>query len=293
MDFLDSAANVFALSLVFALISFSVYLTTAIMKVTDVACDSCVTLGGCTYGALVVVGINPIIAVFAAMLCGVIAGFTISSITNHIKIELVLSSVITMSIIQTFVSKLCNFGETIRGNLHKTGNIFGFSPIENAIIIFIIVSIVAFLFYKFLNSEYGLAMRVYGDGIIISESLGIDTKHVLWVGLGLSNGLVAGAGALMTQVIGNFSTAMGAGALVFGIASVIIGQRFATTNSVKESIIGCFIGAIIYKIAIEVVTSLGSSTVGSDYNNIIIAIVLIFLMVTVNDQRKQENLENF
>ena len=136
-------------------------------------------------------------------------------------------------------------------------------------------------------------MRVYGDGIIISESLGIDTKHVLWVGLGLSNGLVAGAGALMTQVIGNFSTAMGAGALVFGIASVIIGQRFATTNSVKESIIGCFIGAIIYKIAIEVVTSLGSSTVGSDYNNIIIAIVLIFLMVTVNDQRKQENLENF
>ena len=293
MDFLDSAANVFALSLVFALISFSVYLTTAIMKVTDVACDSCVTLGGCTYGALVVVGINPIIAVFTATLCGVIAGFTISSITNHIKIELVLSSVITMSIIQTFVLKLCNFGESIKENLHKSGSIFNFSPVENAIIILVIVSIVAFFFYKFLNSEYGLAMRVYGDGVIISESLGIDTKHVLWVGLGLSNGLAAGAGALMTQVMGNFSTVMGAGALVFGIASVIIGQRLATTNSVKESIIGCFIGAIIYKIAIELVTSLGSSTVGSDYNNIIIAIVLIFLMVTVNDQRKQENLENF
>lgn len=293
MDFLDSAANVFSLSLVFALISFSVYLTTSIMKVTDVACDSCVTLGGCTYGALVIVGINPIIAIFSATLCGIIAGFTISSITNHIKIELVLSSVITMSIIQTFVLKLCNFGESVRQNLHKTGNIFGFSPIENAVIIFVIVSVVAFLFYKFLNSEYGLAMRVYGDGVIISESLGIDTKHVLWVGLGLSNGFAAGAGALMTQVVGNFSTAMGAGALVFGIASVIIGERLSTSNSIKGSIIGCFIGAIIYKIAIELVTSLGSSTVGSDYNNIIIAIVLIFLMVTVNDQRKQENLENF
>ena len=136
-------------------------------------------------------------------------------------------------------------------------------------------------------------MRVYGDGIIISQSLGIDTKHVLWIGLGISNGLAAGAGALLTQVIGNFSTVMGAGSLVFGIASVLIGERFVTKNSVKEAIIGCFIGSIIYKIAIELFVSMGSEKTGIEYNNIIIAVVLIFLMVTVHDQRKQNTLENF
>ena len=99
MNLVDSALNIFSLSLIFALISCSVYLSTSIVKVTDITCDSCVTLGGYTYGALVLAGINPISAFICATICGIIAGFIVSSITNHIKAELVLSSVITISIL--------------------------------------------------------------------------------------------------------------------------------------------------------------------------------------------------
>lgn len=295
MNLVDSALNVFSLSLVFALISFSVYLTTSIMKVTDITCDTCVTLGGCVYGALLLAGINPLSAFICATICGIIAGLIVSSITSHIKTEIVLSSVITISIIQTFIIKLTDFGDAIRSTLHKSGIgcLSNVAPTTNAVIITVFVLIFAFMFFKFLNSEYGLAMRVYGDGIIISESLGIDTKQVLCIGLGLANGIAAGAGALLTQVLGNFSSTMGTGSLVFGIAAVIIGEKIMEVRSIKAAIISCFIGSIVYKIAIEVFTSIGSNTVGTEYNSIIIAIVLIFLMVGINDQRKQGSLENF
>lgn len=295
MNLVDGALNIFSLSLIFALISFSVYLTTSIMKVTDITCDTCITLGGCTYGALVLSGINPIAAFICATICGITAGFIVSFITNHIRAEIVLSSVITISILQTFIIKLNSFGNVIRSTLHKSGIgcLSNITPATNAVVITIFVLIFAFLFFKFLNSEYGLAMRVYGDGIIVSESLGIDTKQVLCIGLGLANGIAAGSGALLTQVLGDFSSTMGTGSLVFGIASVIIGEKLLEVNSIKAAIISCFIGSIVYKIAIEIFTSLGSSTVGSEYNSIIIAIVLIFLMVGINDQRKQGNLENF
>ncbi|MBR1734247.1 MAG: hypothetical protein IJ730_02180, partial [Alphaproteobacteria bacterium] len=150
MDLIDGSLNIVSLSLVFSLISFSVYLTTSILKVTDVSCDSCVTLGGCTYGALVIAGIHPIIAFFAAITCGIVAGFTISSITNHIGVELVVSSVVTMSIIQTFVLKLHTFGISIRQALQQKGisDIFGNSPSQDLVVIGLLVGIIAFFYYK-------------------------------------------------------------------------------------------------------------------------------------------------
>lgn len=295
MNLVDGALNAFSLSLIFALISFSVYLTTSIMKITDITCDSCVTLGGCAYGALVLAGTHPVIAFIAATICGMLAGFIVSSITNHIRAEIVLSSVITISIIQTFIIKLTDFGYSMRNILHKSGIgcLSDVSPATNTVIITVLVLIFAFIFFKFLNSEYGLAMRVFGDGIIVSESLGIDTKQVMRIGLSMANGIAAGAGALITQVLGDFSSTMGSGSLVFGIASLIIGEKLMKVDSIKIAIISCFIGSIVYKIAIEVFTSIGSNTVGTEYNSIIIAIVLIFLMVGINDQKKKGSLENF
>lgn len=291
MHVIDSAFNIFSLSLIFALIGFNVYLTTSIMKINDLTCDGAVALGGCAYGALVFFGINPIIAFLFSALLGVLAGFMTSSFATHIDVEPVLASIITLTAIQTFTVKLSAVGK-IRLGEHAKNAIDTFSSLDNAILVCCVVLIVSFLFYRILNSEYGLAMRVFGDGKIISESLGVNCKKMMWIGLGLGNGLSAAAGALITQVTGNFSVGMGSGSLVFGIASVIIGEKLISGNSVKGAIIGCFVGAILYKIAIELFTFSGAEALGSDYSSVITAIVLIFLMASISEHRKKGRLEN-
>lgn len=291
MQVIDGAFNIFSLSLVFALIGFNVYLTSSVMKITDLTCDGSVALGGCAYGALVIFGINPVIALLFAALFGVFAGFMTSSFTTHIDIEPVLASIITLTAIQTFTIKLCSAGKS-RIVEDAKYSINTFSAIDNAILVCCVVLIISFLFYRMLNSEYGLAMRVFGDGKIIAESLGVNSNKMMWIGLGIGNGLSATAGALIAQVTGEFAVGMGGGSLVFGIASVIIGEKLISANSVKGAIIGCFVGAILYKIAIELFTFTGAETLGSDYSSVITAVVLIFLMASISDSKKKGRLEN-
>jgi putative ABC transport system permease protein len=291
MSIVDSALNIFSLSLIFAIIGLNVYLTTSVMNITDLTCDGSVALGGCAYGAFVACGVNPILAFVFATFFGVIAGFTTSSLTNYINIEPVVASIITLSAVQTFILKLNFTGQAYLSSLG--GSLSKLTPIDNTILIAFVVAAISFVFYRVMNSEYGLAMKVFGDGKIISESLGINCNKIMWVGLGIANGLAAAAGAMIAQVMGSFSVSMGTGSLVFGITSVIIGQKLISDKTPRGAIVGCFMGAFIYKGLLELFTIGGIEAFGHEYNSIITAVVLIFLMASINDNNKKGNLENF
>ncbi|MDR2723819.1 MAG: hypothetical protein LBB25_01260 [Holosporaceae bacterium] len=273
-------ANVFSLSLAFALIGLNVYLSTRVLNVTDLTCDASVALGGCIYGALLGCSMSPLIAFSFVAFSGLLAGLSTSYIVAHVKIEPVLASIITLTALQTFIAKLATVGCTIvpRGLTSSPS-----SAVYNFAFVLAIVLTICVLFFRMLNSEYGLAMRVYGDGKIISESLGINTNQILSMGLGIGNALSAIAGALIAQITSNFSSGMGGGSLVFGLASVIIGEKILAPRNTKMAISGCLIGAIIYKIIIETITYSGS-----EYNNAIMAVVLILLMILIQDSRKLE-----
>jgi putative ABC transport system permease protein len=286
---MDSAFNVFSLALAFALIGFNVYVTTSIMKITDLTCDGSVTIGGCTYGALVCLGANPVIALVFAVCIGVLAGFITSALTNHINIEPALASIITLTAIQTLNVKLASVGKVIP--VSRT-ILRALSMGETVVVALAMVMIISFVFYRIMNSEYGLAMRVFGDGKIISESLGINTNRMLFMGLGLANGLSAAGGALITQITGNFSVTMGSGSLVFGIAAVIIGEKLISPSNAKRAILGCVLGSIIYKTLIELFTFTSTEALGTEYKSIVTAIVLIFLMASISDRQKSKRLEN-
>jgi putative ABC transport system permease protein len=278
----------FSLSLAFTLIGLNVYLATQVLNGTDITCDASVTLGGCSYGALVVLGINPVAAVFIAMCLGATAGFMTSSFITHIGIEPVLSSIITVAALQTFILKLSTANSIV--TKEKAVSFLTSVPaVDNVLIVIPIVFICAALVYRMLNSEYGLAMRVYGDGKIISESLGINTSRVLWIGLGIANGLAAIAGALIAQVSGKFGPGTGSGSLVFGMASVIIGQKIVSPKSFKGAVIACFVGAFMYKAVMEVATFSGlDAKLGSEYHNVITATVLVLLIALIREEKKRK-----
>ncbi|MDR1982473.1 MAG: hypothetical protein LBQ08_01585 [Holosporaceae bacterium] len=287
MMMFDSIANVFSLSLAFTLIGLNVYLSTKVLNVIDFTCDASVTLGGCAYGALVLYGVNPLVAILISMCLGLLAGFVTSSFITNIGVEPVLASIITLTAAQTFILKLSSF-ESVTSSKNGTQSALStLSAIDSFVITLVIVFVICILFFKILNSEYGLAIRVHGNGRIISESLGINTNRVLSIGLGLGNALSAIAGALIAQISGIFNAGMGNGSLVFGLAAVIIGERMVSFKTVKGSVMGCFLGAFIYKAVMETATFGELNSIGSEYNGIIMVLVLIFLMALIHDNQKR------
>jgi ABC-type uncharacterized transport system permease subunit len=102
---LGNVLDVFSLSLAFTLIGLNVYLSTKVLNVIDLTCDASVTMGGCSYGALVFCGMNPLIALWFATCLGITAGFITSSLVSNLNIAPVLASIITLTALQTFVIK--------------------------------------------------------------------------------------------------------------------------------------------------------------------------------------------
>jgi putative ABC transport system permease protein len=288
---ISSFFDTLALSVVFALIALNVYLSSFVMKITDITCDGSVAIGGCAYGVLVIVGINPVIAFVVATGFGVVAGMITSAVSTLIRVEPILSSIITLTAIQTFSTKLSNIGNLYTARSDKAISSLNF--IDNCIIVCCVVAIIGLIFYRFMNSEQGLAMRVFGNGRIVSESLGISCDGMMSLGLGLGNGLSAAAGALLTQITGFFSASMGEGAFVFGMAAVFLGEKIISPTSISSSIVGCFIGSIVCRMAVALCTlDAPRSVLRSDYDGIMIALMLIFLMASIADGRKGR-MENF
>jgi putative ABC transport system permease protein len=290
MYVVDNVLNLFSMSMAFTLIGLNVYLTTKVLNITDLTCDASVSLGGCAYGALVVCGMNPLASFIFATFLGILAGFVTSSFVSHINIDPVLSSIITLTALQTFITKLSHFKKLNIARENSPLSIL--SSLDNCIVVAVAVTIICCIFYRILRSEYGLAMRACGGGRIIAESLGISTNRMLCAGLGLGNALSAAAGALMVQISGDFCSGLGNGALVFGLAAVIIGERVLAPKSIHGAILGCFFGSLMYKTMLELATFGGSEAFGSEYNNIIISIVLIFLMALIQDSKRKTTLKN-
>ncbi|MDR3187205.1 MAG: hypothetical protein LBT63_02120 [Holosporaceae bacterium] len=291
MYVVDNMLNLFSLSMAFTLIGLNVYLTTKVLNITDLTCDASVSLGGCAYGVLVLSGINPLIAFILAACLGILAGFMTSSFVSHINVDPVLSSIITLTALQTFIIKLSHLGKIGLAKKEESP-LSVLSALDNSLLVGVIVVFICFIFYKMLRSEYGLAMRVYGGGRIISESLGINSNQMLWIGLGAGNALSAVAGALMVQISGSFCATIGNGSLVFGLAAVIIGEKILAPVSIRGAIVGCFLGSLAYKVMLELATFGGTETFGSEYNNITTAVVLIFLMALIQDSKRKTTLEN-
>ncbi|MDR1551212.1 MAG: hypothetical protein LBS14_00835 [Holosporaceae bacterium] len=282
---LDSIISIFSFALAFTLVGLNIYLSTRVLNVTDLTCDASVAIGGCSYGALVVCGVNPLISILISACLGIFSGFMTSCFISHIKINQVLASVITLSVLKTFILKLASVGNNV-GVKELAGKSIMSPAASSAVLAVVVVATVCIFLVKILRSEYGLAMRVYGNGEVISESLGINTNGILLIGLGIGNMLAALAGALIAQIAGTFSVNMGDGSLIFGLAAVIIGEKIIAPSNVFAAISGCFVGSLAYKLIMETANLGGASDLGSEYNNLIMGVVLVLLIAIIQNRGK-------
>jgi putative ABC transport system permease protein len=272
------------LGLVYAFVGIGVYLAFRVLDFPDLTVDGSFPLGAAVAGVLIVSGLDPWTASLAAILAGACAGLVTATLNQRFGILHLLASILTM--IALFSINLRVMG---RPNIALINQPTILSPFYGLglpeqyvrpLVVLVMVVIAVILVARFLNSDFGLAMRATGVNPRMARAQGIDTGVHIYVGMALANGLVGLAGALFAQTNGFADVTTGIGTIVVGLAAVIVGETLFRPRLVIWALVGCVVGSVIYRIAIQF--ALSADAIGlqaSDLNLVTAVLVAVALIL--------------
>ena len=272
------------LGLVFAFVAIGVYLAFRVLDFPDLPVDGSFPLGAAVTGVLILGGMNPWLAAIIAMIAGAAAGLVTATLNVRFKILNLLASILTM--IALFSVNLRVMGAPNISLISQDTMLtpfFGHGIPEyyvRPLFLFVLVAIAVFIVWRFLESDMGLAMRATGANPKMARAQGVRTDRQIYLGMALSNALVALGGALFAQTNGFADVTSGAGTIVVGLAAVIIGETLLRSRFILVILLGCVLGSIIYRIAIQFALSKGSAfgLQASDLN-IATALLVTFALI--------------
>ncbi|PWL19578.1 ABC transporter permease [Falsochrobactrum shanghaiense] len=272
------------LGLVFSFVAIGVYLAFRVLDFPDLTVDGSFPLGAAVTGVLILAGYNPWLAAGIAMVAGALAGLVTATLNVRFKILNLLASILTM--IALFSVNLRIMG---RPNIALINQDTMLSPFYGHGIpeyyvrpafLFVLVAVAVFLVWRFLESDMGLAMRATGANPKMARAQGVQTDRQIYLGMAISNALVALGGSLFAQTNGFADVTSGVGTIVVGLAAVIIGETLLRTRLILLILIGCVAGSIIYRIAIQLALSNGD-IVGLQASDLNIATALLVTIALI------------
>ena len=250
--------------LVFGLVAIGVYLTLRVLAFPDMTVDGSYSLGGATAAVLIVNGLNPVLSSLAALLIGLLAGLITSTLNTKLRIPALLAGILMMVGLYSVNLRIMR-GANV--SLLREVTIFDLAAkvlgmrsgrTELLVIVALALAASVFLFLNwFLRTEVGLALRATGDNEEMVRGLGSDTDKNLILGVSVSNGLVALAGAVVSQAQGFADVGMGIGMVVMGLVSVIIGETVFHSRGVAGLLVAALVGAFIYRLSISLALRMG------------------------------------
>ena len=280
MSFLNALPGAVAEGIIWGLMAIGVYISYKILDIADLSVDGSICTGGCVFAMLLAVGMPIWLCMLLAFVAGALAGTVTGALHSALGIPAILAGILTQLMLYTV--NLCILGGKSlvaidpRANdliMHMSDNIG--SIIAGVIIV--AVTIVAL--WLFFYTEIGLTLKSTGDNPDMSRAQGVNVKLNKVIGLAISNGIVALAGALYAQYKGSVSLQDGRGAIVIALAAIYIG--LSVSMKIKPnfvvSLIGVVCGGVVYYIIYNFVILLGLKT---DYLKMLSAIIVaIFLAV--------------
>ena len=276
---MDVLINILEQGLLFSIVAIAVYITYKILDFPDMSVDGTFPMGAAISATLLANGFNPWISIIAAAIGGAIAGAITGFLHVKLKIDNLMAGILMM--IGLYSINLRIMGKA-NVPLFNVENIFK-SGIPAVVIILIILLVVKLLLDVYLKTKSGFLLIAVGDNEQVVSSIGVNKDLVKILGLVISNGLAALAGALMAQYQGFSDVGMGTGTVVMGLAAVIIGSSlFERISFIKATTLSIF-GAIIYKCAIALVLKYGS-IVGITANDLklMTAIIVVIALCSNN-----------
>lgn len=276
------------LGLLYGLVAIGVYVSFRVLNFPDLTVDGSFPLGAAVAATLIVKGVNPIAATVGAMLAGAIAGLCTAWLNVQLKILNLLASILTMIALYSINLRIMGqpnvplLGQTtvmtlLEGGLKQLPS--ALSPFGTSLVLLAIVVVLKFGIDRFFRSELGLAMRATGENSDMARAQGIATHHIVLLGMALSNGLVALAGALFAQVNGFADVTLGVGTIVFGLAAVIIGETVISGTTIFWATLGAIVGSILYRIAVTMALNTDFLGLETQDLNLVTAILVALALV--------------
>ncbi len=258
----DILLGAVSLGLLWAVMTIGVYITYAILGVADLTVEGTITLGAAVSAQVIYQGGSPYAGLLLSLFAGLLAGLSTGILHTKLKIPALLSGILTM--IALYSVNLRVMGKA-NISLLRMNTIY--SPLAElfdlsktlSIILFgtLMCGLIIALLYWFFGTEIGSAIRATGNNPNMVRAQGIHTDTTIILGLMLSNALVGVSGSMIGQAQNYADLQMGTGAIVIGLASLIIGEVLFGKRNFFMRLLSMVLGAISYRIIIALVLKLG------------------------------------
>ena len=286
------------IGLILALVALGVFISFRVFHFPDITVDGSITLGASVAAVLLVHGTNPLAASAAGFCGGLAAGATTGVLHTKFRINPLLSGILVMTALYSVnlhvmgksnvpllsATTLASYVEGIATWLlhgRTTLDVFGWDvAVRDAavlVLVLVAVGLVAAAVYAFFRTNLGTAMRATGQNPQMSQALGVDVGNMTIIGLALANGLVALSGALLAQYQGFADVQMGIGMVVWGLASVIIGEALVGSQQIGLVIVGAVMGSVLFRLLVA--TALRAGLNPNDLKLITAAFVFVALIL--------------
>ncbi len=286
------------IGLIMALLALGIFISFRIFDFPDITAEGSFTFGAAIAASLIVAGINPVAATALAFVGGMLAGAATGFIHTRFKINPLLSGILVMTALysvnlhvmgksnvpllsqNTLFTWFEDFSNNISGK-DAMVNLIGWSVPARDLwtLCFCLLIIIAcsLLLLWFFRTNIGTAMRATGDNDQMIRALGVNTKVMIIAGVALSNGFIALSGSMLAQFQGFADVQMGIGMMVWGLASVIIGEALISENSLGMVIAGAVVGAVLFRLLVAIALRWGMNP--NDLKLITAAFVFIALVL--------------
>lgn len=271
------------LGLVYAFVALGVYLSFRVLDFPDLTVDGTFPLGAAVAAVLIIAGVNPWLAALAAMIAGALAGLVTALLNLRFHILNLLASILTMTALFSVNLRVMGKPNVALISVDTMLSPFYGHGLRDFMVRPMFVALLAvvalLLVWRYLESDAGLAMRATGANARMARAQGIHTDRQIYLGIALSNALVALGGALFAQTNGFADVTSGVGTIVVGLAAVIIGETLFGGRRILIALIGCVIGSILYRLAIQL--ALSSDVLGLQASdlNLVTAVLVTFALI--------------
>ena len=264
LQLLNALPGSISQGLIWGIMAIGVYLTYRILDVADLTVDGSFATGGAVAVVLILNGCNLWLAMLLAFVAGLIAGAITGLLHTLMGIPPILAGILTqLSLYSINLKIMGKANQSI--NVNQTNLLISLRWVKELafhnplITVGVVLVILIAVIYWFFGTETGCALRATGANINMSRAQGINTNLNKVLGIMISNGLVAFSGAFLAQYQGFADVKMGQGAIVIGLAAVIIGEAIFGKIFKKFALrlLGVALGSVIYYIVVQAVITMG------------------------------------
>ena len=286
--FLSSLPGPIAQGIIWGIMAMGVYITFRILDIADLTVDGTMGTGGVTLVVLVAGGMNVGLAMLIAFLAGCAAGLVTGIFHTKFGIPAILAGILTQLILYSVNLRITGQRSNVPLSVDKYALMLSLRNLSRAILVSaLFAAAIIAIMYWFFGTELGHSLRATGCNQNMARANGINTDNNKMIGLVLSNGLVALSGALLAQYQGFADINMGRGAIVIGLAAVIIMVSYAQGTT---KLLAAVFGGIIYYIVITLVLQMGLNA--NDLKMLSALVVAVFLGIPYWQKKLRERKSN-